>query len=206
MNRHTSTSRPAASAMQNRVLERLKREGVMLESGRGPIPNLVEFIAGEPVKGNWWSHRQSHSIFALTRLVRDSPDVLTCRLVDGKVTFVHRRVWSALVRLANLFPQSRLAAIREVHTRTGAHKIITIRFPAWVPDHVMTAGRRLSAEHAVSSLGICASAVAFARASTAPSKPSSSRSRPRLFHRRRPSTRRETRNQVRPMRHDLGKQ
>jgi hypothetical protein len=131
----------------------------MLESGQGPIPNLVEFIAGEPVKGNWWSHPKSHLIFALTRLVRDSPDVLTCRLVDGKVTFVHRRVWPALVRLADLFPQSRLAAIREVHTRTGAHKVITVPFPAWVPDHVMTAGRRLSAAHAVSTLGICASAV-----------------------------------------------
>jgi hypothetical protein len=156
---HTSTSRPAAPTPRNRVLAILKREGVMLESSQGPVPNLVEFIAGEPVKGNWWSHPQSHRIFALTRLVRDSPDVLTCRLVTGKVTFVHRRVWPALVRLADQFPQSRLAAIREVHTRTGAHKVVTIPFPAWVPDQVMTAGRRLSAEQAVSSLGICASAL-----------------------------------------------
>jgi hypothetical protein len=168
MKRHTSTRRPAASTLRTEVLAILKREGVMLESGQGPIPNLVEFIAGEPVKGNWWAHPQSHSIFALTRVVRDSPDVLTCRLVNGKVTFVHRRVWPALVRLANLFPQSRLAAIREVHTRTGAHKVITIPFPAWVPDHVMTAGRRLSTEHAVSTLGICASAVMSAGAARGP--------------------------------------
>jgi hypothetical protein len=158
----------AASTMRNRVLAILKREGVMLESGQGPVPNLVEFIAGEPVKGNWWSHPQSHSIFALTRSVRDSPDVLTCRLVNGKVTFVHRRVWPALVCLANLFPHSRLAAIHEVHTRTGAHKVITIPFPAWVPNRVMTAGRRLSAEHAVSSLGIWASAVASTGAARGP--------------------------------------
>ena len=166
VNRHTSTSRPAASTMRNRVLAILKREGVMLESGQGPIPNLIEFIAGEPVKGNWWSHPQSHRIFALTRWVRDSADVLTCRLVDGKVTFVHRRVWPALVRLANLFPHSRLAAIREVHTRTGAHKVNTIPFPAWVPDPVMAAGRRLSAAHAASSLGICVSAAASVRRCT----------------------------------------
>jgi hypothetical protein len=154
------TRKAAASTTRHRVLAALKREGVMLESCRGPVPSLVEFIAGEPIKGNWWSHPLSHSIFALTRSVRDSPDVLTCRLVDGKVTFVHRRVWPALVRLANQFPQSRLAAIHEVHTRTGAHKVITIPFPAWVPNHVKTAGRRLSAEQAVSSLGIWASAVA----------------------------------------------
>jgi hypothetical protein len=153
------TRMAAASTMRNRVLAILKREGVMLESCQGPVPNLVELIAGERVKGNWWSHPLSHRIFELTRSLRDSPDVLTCRLVNGKVTFVHRRVWPALVRLANLFPQSQLAAIQEVHTRTGAHKVITIPFPAWVPNHVMTAGRRLSAEHAVSSLGIWASAV-----------------------------------------------
>jgi hypothetical protein len=125
----------------------------MLESGHGPVPNLVEFIAGEPVKGNWWSHQHSHRIFALTRSVRDSPDVLTCRLINGKVTFVHRRVWPALVRLANLFPKDRLAAIQEVHTRTGAHRVTTIPFPTWVPNDVKIAGRGLSAEQAVSSLG-----------------------------------------------------
>jgi hypothetical protein len=110
------------SMTRHRILASLKREGVMLESGHGPVPNLVELIAGEPVKGHWWSHPDSHRIFALTRFVRGSPDVLTCRMVSGKVTFVHRRLWPALVRLANLFPRDRLAAIQEVHTRTGAHR------------------------------------------------------------------------------------
>ena len=154
------TRMAAASMTRTRVLASLKREGVMLESGHGPVPNLVEFIAGEPVKGNWWSHPHSHRIFALTRSVRDSPDVLTCRLVNGKVTFVHRRVWPALVRLANMFPTDRLASIQEVHTGTGAHRVTTIPFPTWVPDDVKTAGRRLSAEQAVSSLGSWASEVA----------------------------------------------
>jgi hypothetical protein len=147
----------------NRVLALLKREGVLLESSQGPVPNLVELIAGEAVKGNWWSHPQSHRIFALTRSVRDSPDVVTCRVVNNKVTFVHRRAWPALVRLANLFPKDRLAAICEVHTRKGAHRVITLAFPKWVPRDVKTAGRGLSAEQAVSSLGSWASAVAATR-------------------------------------------
>ena len=143
----------APSLTRSQVLTSMKHHGVMLESAHGPLPNLVELIAGEPVKGNWWSHPQSHKIFALTRAVRDSPDVLTCRVVNGKVTFLHRRVWPALVRLANLFPQDRLAAIREVHTRTGAHKVITIPFPKWVPNDVEDVGRGLTTEQALLSLG-----------------------------------------------------
>jgi hypothetical protein len=141
----------------NHVLAQLRREGVMLESSQGPVPNVVELIAGEPVSGNWWSHPQSHRIFALTRSLRDSPDVLTCRAVNGKITFVHRRVWPALVRLAKLFPEERLAAIQEVHTRAGAHRVITRPFSKWVPDDVETAGRTLSADQALSRLGRWAS-------------------------------------------------
>lgn len=125
----------------------------MLESSQGPVPNVVELIAGEPVSGNWWSHPQSHRIFALTRSLRDSPDVLTCRAVNGKITFVHRRVWPALVRLAKLFPEDRLAAIQEVHTRTGAHRVVTRPFSQWVRGDVETAGRALSTDQAVSLLG-----------------------------------------------------
>jgi hypothetical protein len=147
------TRMAAASMTRHRILASLKREGVMLESSHGPVPNLVEFIAGESVKGHWWSHPQSHRIFAFTRSVRASPDVLTCRVINGKVTFVHRRVWPALVRLASLFPHDRLAAIQEVHTQTGAHRVITRPFPAWVPNDVKAAGRALSAEQAVSRLG-----------------------------------------------------
>ena len=161
---------------RSRVLAVLKRQGLMLESGRGPVPTLVEFIAGEPVAGNWWSHKQSRSIFALTRSVRGSRDVLTCRLVDGKVTFVHRRLWPALVRLANLFPTDRLAAIQEVHTRTGAHRVTTTPFPKWVPDDVKTAGRGLAAAEALSSLGSWASEL--------PSIRSKARRRPWTIRRR----------------------
>ena len=132
----------------------------MLESAHGAQPNLVEFIAGERIAGNWWSHQQSRHIFALTRSVRESPDGLTCRLVDGKVTFVHRRLWPALVRVATLFPKDRLAAIQESHSRTGAHRVISVPFPQWVPNDVKAAGRRLAATAAVSSLGRWTSALA----------------------------------------------
>src|SRR2546422_8716987 len=76
----------------------IREHGIVLESARGPVPSLAEVTAGEPVRGSWWSHPKSHQIFAVTRAVRDSDDVLVCRLIKGKITFVHRRVWAPLVR------------------------------------------------------------------------------------------------------------
>ena len=78
----------------------VKANGVVLESGRGPVPNLAEAIAGAPIRGSWWAHPQAHTIFLCSRAIRESADVLVCRLVADKVTYVHRDLWPALVRLA----------------------------------------------------------------------------------------------------------
>src|SRR3990172_7740728 len=78
----------------------VKTNGVVLESGRGSVPSLAEAVAGGPIRGSWWGHPKGNDIFLCSRAVRQSPDVLVCRLVGGKVTYVHRRLWPALVRLA----------------------------------------------------------------------------------------------------------
>src|SRR3989442_15991096 len=87
----------------------IREHGVVLEAARGPVPSLAEVIAGEPVRGSWWSHPKSHQIFAVTRAVRESDDVLVCRLIRGKVTFVHRRLCAALVRGAGHPPSDHLS-------------------------------------------------------------------------------------------------
>ena len=70
----------------------------MLQSAEGPLPNLAEQIAGEPISGSWWGHASGHEIFAaLTRLL-DSSEVIATRLVNGRITLIHRRLWPALVR------------------------------------------------------------------------------------------------------------
>jgi hypothetical protein len=84
--------------------------------------------------------------------MRESKDVLVCRLVGGKVTYVHRRLWPALVRLAGQFDAHRLAAIREVHTATGKHKIKVAAFPGWVPSEVIRAAANLTTEQAAEML------------------------------------------------------
>jgi hypothetical protein len=137
-----------------RALAFIRRHGVVLESARGTVPSLAEVVAGEPVRGSWWSHPKNDEIFAVTRAVRDSNDVLVCRLIQGKVTFVHRRLWPALVRAAGRLPAARLAQLREVHTTSGRHVTKEVPFPDWVPPSVHRAARTLSEEAALGALAL----------------------------------------------------
>ena len=131
----------------------VRRHGVVLESARGPVPSLAEAVAGERIRGSWWSHPSGHRIFEVSQTVRDSEQVLVCRAVQGKVTFVHRRLWPALVRLAPQLPKSSLARIREEHTRAGRHALRTLAFPKWVPAATRSAASRMSEAAARRALG-----------------------------------------------------
>ncbi len=130
----------------------VKRRGIVLEAGHGSVPSLAERIVGKQIRGSWWAHPDARTIFRLTRAVRESRSVLVCRLVDGKVTYVHRRLWPALTRVARKIGTRRLAAIREEHTPSGAHRIVTTPFPRWVPRDVKNAAGRLSERLALARL------------------------------------------------------
>ena len=132
----------------------VEANGVVLESGRGRVPNLAEAIAGAPISGSWWAHPKANTIFLCSRAIRDSADVLVCRLVGGKVTYVSRHLWPALVRLARRFDADRLAAIEEVHTPSGKHEVKVSTFPAWVPEDVRQAAAKLTDEEATSLLPV----------------------------------------------------
>jgi len=127
----------------------IRRHGVVLEAAKGPVPSLAAVIAGGAVGGSWWSHPKRHEIFAVTRAIRDSEDVLVCRLVKGKITFVHRRLWPALVRAAGRLPSDRLSRVREIHTSSGRHATTEVPFPDWVSLSVRAAARSLSEEAAL---------------------------------------------------------
>lgn len=131
----------------------VEQHGVVLEGGRGPRPNLAEAVAGERVHGSWWGHKKGRAIFQATRTVRDCDEVLVCRLVGGKITYVHRRLWPAIVRLANSLDKKTLAALHEEHTPSGAHRVRTIPFPRWVPPDVRHAAENISEEEARLQLG-----------------------------------------------------
>lgn len=131
----------------------VKKHGVVLMSARGAIANLAEAIAGGPIRGSWWGHPKSHHMFRVFEAVSDSGQVLVCRLAGGKVTYVHRRLWPALVRLAGRLPRRGLAAIREEHTERGHHRTIVTPYPRWVPKEVLAQAKKLTVAEAVSTIG-----------------------------------------------------
>lgn len=145
----------------------VEKHGVVLESAKGSCPNLAEEIGGEPIHGNWWGHEKGRAIFWATRTVRISSDVLVCRLLDGKVTYIHRRLWPAIVRLADLLDRTKLAAIHEKHKPSGAHKVRLIPFPKWVPREIQQVPKELSDQEAISQLGEWIIAVAKPQKSSA---------------------------------------
>jgi hypothetical protein len=133
----------------------LVEQGMLLESARGPIPNVAELIAGEPIRGSWWAHHDSHAIFDAINELAESPDVVRLRLVNGKITLVHRRVWPALARVGDRFPPARLAAVSEEHTSSGKHRKVETPFPEWLPAKVIEAARSLTDEQAFAELPDC---------------------------------------------------
>ena len=134
-------------------VEFVRRHGVVMETAKGPVPTLAHGVAGEPIRGSWWSHRKAHAIHAATREARNSGDILTCRLAGGRVTLVHKRLWPSLVRLACHLPVERLALVREIHTPSGAHQLEEEPYPDWVPSDVRKAGQLLTRDQAIKNLG-----------------------------------------------------
>ncbi len=73
--------------------------------------------------------------------------------MDGKITYVHRRLWPAIVRLQSFLSSAALGALREEHTNTGAHRLRVTRFPRWVPADVRKDALALSESEAWRRLG-----------------------------------------------------
>jgi hypothetical protein len=122
----------------------VERHGVVLQAARGPVPSLAEAIAGGPILGSWWGHPKSHEIFRVAEAICESQEVLVCKLVEGKVTYIHRRLWPALVKLASRFRMEQLAKVWNEHTQSGAHRARRMAFPAWVPSDVLEQAERLT--------------------------------------------------------------
>src|ERR1017187_1409764 len=97
----------------------LETHGIVLASAKGPVPRMSEVIAGEPIRGSWWGHAKGGEIYRILGLLEESPDVLVCRVIGGKITLVHRRLWPALIRAAGRFPRERLSRVEPEHTETG---------------------------------------------------------------------------------------
>jgi hypothetical protein len=129
----------------------VREHGVVLASARGAAPRLTEAIAGEPIKGSWWAHAKSHEIFRVLKAVSESDEILVCRLLDGKVTLIHRRLWPSLVRIAKRFAPEQLAQVKEEHTPSGRHVNREVPFPRWVPRDVVDQARSVNEREALAA-------------------------------------------------------
>lgn len=132
----------------------IEEHGVVLVSAKGPAPRLTEAIIGEPIKGSWWVHAQSRHLYAILEAVTESDQVLVCRLINGKVTLVHRRLWPSLVRLANRFAPGQLAQVRQEHTPSGRHVNREVPFPQWVPPDIAEEASAISEKAALAAFGV----------------------------------------------------
>ena len=91
----------ARPTLESRVslLKEFSRRGILLKQD-SHLPDAVGFMAGGPIRGSWWSHPGAHALFDALQEFSQAPDVLLVKLVGGKDTFVHRRLWSALLGVA----------------------------------------------------------------------------------------------------------
>jgi hypothetical protein len=133
----------------------VEQHGVVLASAKGPVPSVAEAIVGEPIVGSWWSHPKGQQIFDELSTIDDDDEIRCFKLVDHKITFVHRRLWPALAKLAQagVLDADRVTAIQQEHMPTGEHRNITMPFPDWVPDDAMANAGALTVDEAKSQLG-----------------------------------------------------
>jgi hypothetical protein len=99
-----------------RAINLLEDTGLLHLMG-SEIPDVCRLVTSERIKGSWWGDPAGHEIFAISEMLADHPDITVTKLISGKVTFVHRKLWQKLVavgrardewQMRNLTSQGRL--------------------------------------------------------------------------------------------------
>jgi hypothetical protein len=133
------------------VKDELRRHGLLLMQDK-QIVSVVGLIAGEPLKGSWWSHPRGREMFATQRQLTEDRDTLVSRLIAGKVTYVHRRLWPSFLAVATSgdewqkrglrakpskdeLQERLLVAAEEVHTESGRHELQIQSWQEWAAEH-----------------------------------------------------------------------
>ena len=106
------------------IHRRLKEHGMILESDR-VFPNVVTLITGEVPRGSWWKHPRGNEIYVVLDALANHPNVLFVKLLSGKVTLIHRRLWPHILTIGTsreswqttgLFAPAKIL-LREVETK-----------------------------------------------------------------------------------------
>ncbi|MCH8906610.1 MAG: hypothetical protein IH840_05935 [Candidatus Heimdallarchaeota archaeon] len=83
------------------------------------FPSLISEIVGKPIRGSWWSHPQGNLIYMISEGLADSLEILTVKLVYGKVSYVHKTLWTALYRVVTdiAWRNKRIASLNSIEKR-----------------------------------------------------------------------------------------
>ena len=136
--------------MSDNLLRAIAEHGLLLLQDK-KLANAVTFITGERLSGSWWSHPRAQEIFRAVEALPED-EVITTKLVGGKVTFVHRSLWSDLLAVVEGEREV------QVHTKSGRHEKRFEPWSAWAKRMKVRATRDAAAarerlERAVIAIG-----------------------------------------------------
>ena len=78
------------------VLASLKENGLLLQTDAS-LPSVCALVTGAPVRGSWWAHPRGQEIFRVNSDLEDHPNVLVTKLISGKITYLDRALWPAVI-------------------------------------------------------------------------------------------------------------
>ena len=84
----------AAQALEKALAE-LERLGLFMLADNH-FASLVSVLVGRPIPGSWWGAQEGKLIYQIANELEAHYDVQVLKLVSGKVTFVHRKLWPAI--------------------------------------------------------------------------------------------------------------
>jgi hypothetical protein len=80
------------------ALAELGNRGLLLVHDNA-FPSLTRLTIGEPIRGSWWAHPLSNDVYMVSQQLQHCGDVVMTKLVSGKETYVHSRLWPHLLAI-----------------------------------------------------------------------------------------------------------
>jgi hypothetical protein len=80
------------------LLDRLQEFDLLLSTD-SRFPSVSGLVVGDVGGRSWWAHPQAKQMYGLSCALFDHPDVLMVKLISGKVTYIHRPLWPAIVAI-----------------------------------------------------------------------------------------------------------
>lgn len=80
------------------VLKAVEKHGLLLENDPA-VPSVISILAGEPVKGGWWTHPHGNRIHNELNETYDAGDFITIKILNGKNTLVSKDLQPAVISL-----------------------------------------------------------------------------------------------------------